>query len=57
MLFNPSRQDARRFFFDTWQKSKSSQPLSDLEQIVLSILIDHPEYHPILENPASIPAP
>ncbi|WP_199776194.1 DUF1841 family protein [Chromobacterium vaccinii] len=51
MLFSPSRQDARRFFFDTWHKSKSGETLSDLEQIVLSILIDHPEYHPILENP------
>lgn len=51
MLFNPSRQDARRFFFDTWQKSKSGADLSDLEKMVLPILIDHPEYHAILDRP------
>jgi len=51
MLFSPSRQDARRFFFETWKKHQTAQPLTDLEKIVLSILIDHPEYHAILNFP------
>lgn len=52
MLFNPSRQDARRFFFDTWKKHRDNQDLTDLEKIVLSVLLIHPEYHPIIDNPA-----
>ncbi|GGY07956.1 DUF1841 family protein [Paludibacterium paludis] len=50
-MFNPSRQDARRFFFETWQKHRTGQPLTDLETIVLSILVAHPEYHYIVEAP------
>ena len=50
-MFNPSRQDARRFFFDTWSKHKAGQVLTDLERITLAILLEHPEYHPIVDNP------
>ena len=50
-MFNPSRQDARQFFFDTWKKQKTQSPLSDLEEIVLNILRAHPEYHHILDQP------
>ncbi|MDF0606757.1 DUF1841 family protein [Neisseriaceae bacterium TC5R-5] len=51
MLFNPNRQEARRFFFDAWQKTKAGTDLSDLEKMVVSILQEHPEYHSILDNP------
>jgi len=51
-MFTPSRQDARRFFFDTWDKHRAGQPLTDLEQMTFAILVAHPEYHPILDNPA-----
>lgn len=50
-MFNPSRQDARRFFFDTWSKHQRSEPLTDLEKIVLAILLEHPEYHAIVGQP------
>ncbi|AXK38366.1 DUF1841 family protein [Crenobacter cavernae] len=50
-MFTPSRQDARQFFFDTWRKHKAGDPLTDLERLTLSILIEHPEYHPIVDNP------
>ncbi|WP_230370304.1 DUF1841 family protein [Paludibacterium denitrificans] len=53
MLFSPSRQDARRFFFETRSKHKQQQPLTDPENIVLSILIAHPEYHAMLDAPES----
>lgn len=50
-MFTPSRQDARRFFFDTWSKHQAQAPLADLEKIALAVLLAHPEYHPIVDNP------
>ncbi|TIC84665.1 DUF1841 family protein [Crenobacter intestini] len=50
-MFNPSRQDARRFFFDTWAKHGRGTELSDLEKIALTLLLAHPEYHHIVDNP------
>lgn len=50
-MFNPSRDQARRFFFDAWQKYRQRQPLSDLEAIALELMQQHPEYHAIFDNP------
>lgn len=50
-MFNPSRDQARRFFFDAWQKFRTSQPLSDLEAIALELMRQHPEYHAIFDSP------
>ncbi len=50
-LFNPSRDEVRDFFFNTWAKFKQSNPLTDLEKIAISVIQMHPEYHPILDKP------
>lgn len=50
-LFNPSRDQVRQFFFDTWAKFKKQQPLSDLEKIAIEVIQIHPEYHPVLDAP------
>ena len=50
-MFNPSRDDARRFFFATWRKHQTHESLTDLERITLAILLAHPEYHAVLEQP------
>jgi len=50
-MFNPTRDQARRFFFDAWQKYRERQPLSDLEAIALDLMQQHPEYHSIFDNP------
>lgn len=50
-LFNPSRDEVRDFFFNTWSKFKQTQPLSPLEKIALSVIQMHPEYHHILDSP------
>lgn len=49
-MFNPSVSDVRNFFFDTYQKGSQSLPLSDLEKIAYSIIIEHPEYRTVLSN-------
>lgn len=50
-MFSPSRDDARRFFFNTWSKQQNGQPLTELERITLAVLLAHPEYQPILDQP------
>lgn len=51
-LFNPSRDQVRQFFFDTWAKFQQLHALTDLEKIALEVIQMHPEYHAILSNPA-----
>lgn len=51
-LFNPSRDEVRDFFFDTWAKFKIQKTLTELEKIGLSVMHIHPEYHAILDTPA-----
>ncbi len=50
MLFTPSRDEARRFFINVWQKHLSGQALADIERMTLAILLDHPEYHRFLHE-------
>jgi hypothetical protein len=49
-MFNPSRDQARRFFFDTWKKYRNGDPLSALETTALDVIGLHPEYHALLDD-------
>ena len=49
-MFAPSRDQARQFFFDTWKKYRAGEALSALEQIALTVISLHPEYHALLED-------
>ena len=51
-MFSPSRDQARSFFFDTWEKYRNGRPLSPLEQIALDVILLHPEYHALLDDRA-----
>ncbi|HJQ61922.1 MAG TPA: DUF1841 family protein [Burkholderiales bacterium] len=50
-MFQPSREEARRFFFDTWEKYRRGEPLQGLERVALHVITLHPEYHAILDQP------
>jgi len=50
-MFNPSRDQVRRFFFDVWAKYRASQSLAGAEQPALDAILAHPEYHPMLSDP------
>jgi len=50
-MFNPSREQVRRFFFDTWGKYRAATPLQGLETVALEVILLHPEYHAVLEAP------
>ena len=49
-MFNPSRDEVRRFFIDTWGKYTRGEPLSALEQTALQVMLLHPEYHVLLAD-------
>lgn len=50
-MFDPSRDQARRHFFDTWRKYRAGEALSDIEQVTLRVISMHTEYHALLDNP------
>ena len=49
-MFNPTRDQSRLFLFDVWEKHRARAALTPLESLALSIVLEHPEYHPVLEN-------
>ena len=51
-MFNPSRDQARSFFFDTWEKHARGEALSPLETAALEVILLHPEYHALLADRA-----
>src|SRR5699024_7217349 len=52
-IFNPSREQAREFFILTWLKFQQKQSLSGMEKIAVGWILQHPEYHEILESSES----
>jgi len=50
-MFNPSRDDVRRFFCATWAKQRTGQVVTPLEAIAVRWIELHPEYHALLEDP------
>jgi hypothetical protein len=48
-MFVENRDDARRYFIEVRQKYKDKQPLEPLEQLILDVILAHPEYHGVLD--------
>ncbi|MDD5299270.1 MAG: DUF1841 family protein [Gallionella sp.] len=51
MFFNPSRDEARNFLFESWRKRRAGELLTPLEDLAAQLIGKHPEYHAVLENP------
>ena len=51
MLFNPSRDEARNFLFETWRKRRAGELLTPLEDLTAQLIEKHPEYHDLLAQP------
>lgn len=43
------RDSGRKFFLEVWEKHKQQTALEPLEQLVLQVILEHPEYHAILD--------
>ncbi|WP_455280347.1 DUF1841 family protein [Cupriavidus necator] len=49
-MFNPSREEVRRFFCDAWQKQIAGGVLTPLEAIAVDWIGEHPEYQDLLRD-------
>jgi len=51
-MFNPSREQVRRFFCEAWRKHRQRLVLEGAEVVAADLIVHHPEYHSLLEDPA-----
>lgn len=49
-MFNPSREQVRRFFCDAWKKHQERLPLVGAEVTAADLVVRHPEYHALLND-------
>ena len=50
-IFNPTREEVRRFFCDTWKKKTENHILTPMEMLASDWMEKHPEYHAQLADP------
>lgn len=50
MLFDPSRDEARNFLFESWRKHRAKELLTPLEDLAVQLISKHPEYFTVLEE-------
>ena len=50
MFYGNQVQDTRKHFFTSWQKYKKNEPLLPLEQQLVNVIKEHPEYHAIFDG-------
>jgi hypothetical protein len=51
-MFNPSRDDVRRFFCAVWRKHREGSVLTPIEATAQRWIAVHPEYHAMLDDEA-----
>ena len=49
-MFGQDRSQLRRMFFSAWRKNQSREIVEPLEQLIIQIIQQHPEYHALLED-------
>ena len=49
-MFNPSQEDVRRFFCETFAKARAGSPLEAIETLAAQWMNEHPQYHAELSN-------
>jgi hypothetical protein len=50
-MFDPSREQVRDTFFETWRKYRAGEPVAGIEMLALDAILAHPEYHDLLSQP------
>ncbi|MCG6887016.1 MAG: DUF1841 family protein [Proteobacteria bacterium] len=49
-MFGQDRNQLRQLFFTAWQKHQTGAPTEPLEAQLVRIIVQHPEYHTLLED-------
>lgn len=50
-MFNPTRDEARYFLFESWRKRRVGELLTPLEDLTAQLIDKHPEYHALFDDP------
>jgi hypothetical protein len=50
MIFGQDRQELRQMYADAWRKAVDGQVLSALESQIATVIEDHPEYVPVVQD-------
>jgi len=50
-MFSPSRDEVREMFFGAWQTYREGKPLTGIQALALDVILQHPEYHAMLDDP------
>lgn len=50
-MFSNERDQLRNTYFETWRKHQQQLPVAPLEAQLLAVILAHPEYHAILNDP------
>ena len=45
-----ARDDSREVFFNAWKSYRAGQPLTGMDRRIVQIVLEHPEYHGLLED-------
>jgi hypothetical protein len=53
MFAGQDRSQTREVFFRAWRRHREGQPLEGIEEIVVRVAHNHPEYHSLLDSPES----
>ena len=53
-MFGTDRGQLRRVFFDSWRKQNQGESLDAMQQAICAIIEQHPEYHALLADEASL---
>jgi hypothetical protein len=51
VFYGDNRQDIRSVYYLAWRKHQRNELLSALEQMIVDVVLMHPEYQTILGNP------
>lgn len=50
-MFDPTREQVRETFFGAWRKYRAGEPLVGIEAVAVDVILAHPEYHAMLDDP------
>lgn len=50
-MINSDRESSRGIFIQVWDKYRRGENLEPLQQLILTVILDHPEYHASLDDP------
>jgi len=48
---NQSRSDLRSMYLEAWRKHRAALPMEPLEAQIADVIVEHPEYHALLNDP------